>query len=64
MDWAVLTVANLKLEMKKRGLKCSGSKTKLVAALQEYEANQVQKEEVDEQVEAIQSPGTRSNSKT
>jgi hypothetical protein len=55
IDWSVLTIANLKSEMKKRGLKCTGNKAKLVAALEENDANLVQMDSaaIDLQLEAM-----------
>ena len=66
IDWSVLTIANLRTEMKKRGLNSTGTKTKLVFALQEYEAKRVRVDEGDVnelKVGVVQKSVSRSDSK-
>ena len=43
-DWSKLTVANLKIELKNRGLKAYGRKAELVATLEAYEMEQADPE--------------------
>merc|ERR1712232_1098993 len=44
-DWSLFTVANLKIELKKRGLKSTGRKAELVKILEEFDLGLTKEQE-------------------